>query len=124
MAWRLKRPFKKLKEEETLESASYLDLGEFEFGVEAVPEGATLKLAEVARYEDVKSISSYIYKGHIMIIDYTPICNDELTLKRITSELKSVIKDTQGDMAGIGKNMLVITPPGIKIDRTKLKPSY
>lgn len=85
---------------------------------------ALLKIAEISRYEDLGQITNQIYNGNILLIDYTAVSQDQLSLKRITNELKSIVKDTNGDMAGIGKNMLAVTPRGIRIDRNKIKPSY
>jgi SepF-like predicted cell division protein (DUF552 family) len=62
-----------------------------------------------------------VYNGNILILDYTSIANDELTLKRITNELKYVVKDMNGDVAGIAKNMMIVTPRGIKVDRNKIR---
>jgi hypothetical protein len=58
------------------------------------------------------------------MIDYSPIANDQNTLKRITNELKSVARDTNGDVAAIGNNFIVVAPNGIRIDRKKIKGGY
>ena len=116
---------KKLKEESEVPQ-EYIDLTTMDFPEESSSGGrsAILKVAEIGRYEDLGQVTNHIYNGNILLLDYTAICNDQLTLKRITNELKSITKDTCGDMAGIGKNLLVVTPKGIKIDRNKIKPSY
>jgi filamentous hemagglutinin family protein len=58
------------------------------------------------------------------LIDYSALSNDSLTLKRITNELKAVARDTNGDVAAIGKNIIVVTPNGIKVDRQKIKGGF
>jgi SepF-like predicted cell division protein (DUF552 family) len=83
-----------------------------------------VRVAEVYRYEDINQLTSHIYNGNILIVDYNSIANDELALKRITNELKSVARDTGGDVAGIGKGILIATPGGVKVDRHKLRGSY
>ena len=65
-------------------------------------------------------VSNYVYDGNILILDYSAIMNDDLSLKRIVTELKRLVEDTEGDMAGISKNLLIIAPKQVKIDRKKL----
>ncbi|MCI4434980.1 MAG: cell division protein SepF, partial [Thermoplasmata archaeon] len=54
-------------------------------------------------------------------LDYTPLADDELTLRRVISELKETAKDIDGDVISLGGNYLLITPNGIKIDRNKIR---
>jgi len=124
----IKKPFKKFIEgSKTAEADQYIDLGELTFegeGALGVGAKSMVKVAEVYRYEDINELTPHVYNGNILIVDYNSIANDELALKRITNELKSVARDTGGDVAGIGKNLLIATPSGIKVDRTKIKGSY
>jgi SepF-like predicted cell division protein (DUF552 family) len=120
-----RKHFKKGKE--AAAEGDYIDLGIKAFeGEEGALEGITglVRLAELYRYEDLSHLTTHVYNGNILLIDYTTIANDELTLRRIVNELKSVARDTHGDVAGIGKNMLIVTPQGIKVDRNKLKGPY
>ncbi len=39
-------------------------------------------------------------------------------------ELKSAVRDCGGDVAVVGKNVLMATPAGIKIDRAKIKGAF
>jgi hypothetical protein len=111
---------KKMKREpETKQNDTYIDLGELEetgaFGEE--DSGRTLKVAEIHRYEDIQPLITMVYQGHIVLIDYQAVATDELLLKRVTAELKQVAQDTNGDVAGLKKNLLVVVPGGMKIDR-------
>jgi hypothetical protein len=112
------------KDVSTTEPEDYIDLGELGFEDITTPDTTSVvRVAEISRYEDLTDLSTHIYAGNILIIDYTNIADDELTLKRVTSELKAITRDTKGDVAGIGKNLLVVTPNGIRIDRHKIKPT-
>ena len=57
-------------------------------------------------------------------LNYTSISNDDTTLRRVINELNSIAEDTGGDVAGVGKNLLMATSAGIKIDRHKIRGSY
>ncbi len=124
----VKRPFKKFRSETPpSEPEKYIDLGEMSFeGAEIgdFPAKMNIKVAELHRYEDLGDLTSFVYKGDILLLDFTPIANDDLTLRRITNELRAVSRDIGGDLAGISKNLLIVTPEGVKVDRTKIKGPY
>ena len=107
-------------------SEQYIDLGAMVFEDEAMETyaGTTFKVAEIYRYEDVKTIIKHLYDGHSILIDYTSLANDDLAMKRISTELSSVAEDINGDLAGIGNNLLLATANGIRIDRNKIRGSY
>jgi SepF-like predicted cell division protein (DUF552 family) len=123
----IKKPFRKLVEGGTAaESDAYIDLGELTFE-DASPLGQTaehwVRVAEVYRYEDLGDLTTHVYNGDMLLIDYSSLANDELALKRMTADLKNVARDTGGDVAAVGKNYLLATPAGMKIDRNKIKGS-
>ncbi len=128
MLYVVKRPFKKFKSEAPPgEPEKYIDLGEmFMEGddIASFPAKMNIKVAELHRYEDLGDLTSYVYGGNILILDFTPIAKDNLALRRITNELRAVSRDVGGDLAGVSKNLLIITPEGVKIDRTKIKGPY
>lgn len=122
----IKKPFKRIAEGGTAaEADTYIDLGELSFdgegGALGEPVEHLVKVAEVYRYEDINDLTTHVYNGNLLVIDYTSLASDELALKRITAELKSAVRDAGGDVAVIGKNLLMATPVGIKIDRAKIK---
>jgi hypothetical protein len=122
----LKKPFGRNKDEvQTVETDQYIDLGALNFEEENPLGGkGMIKIAEIYRYEDLQPVVQPAYSGNIVIIDYSSVANDQVTLKRITNELKAVARDTNGDVAAIGHNLLVIAPNGIKIDRHKIKGGF
>jgi uncharacterized protein len=112
---------------DTLDEGSFLDLGSMQFEDEAgalAGTKGTVRLAEVIRFEDLHQITKLAYQGDIVLLDYTSIANDQMAVKRMSIDLKNVAKDTGGDVAGIAKNLLAITPAGIRIDRQKIRPSF
>ncbi|MGI0129778.1 MAG: cell division protein SepF [Thermoplasmata archaeon] len=112
---------------DNLEEGTFLDLGAMQFedelGSLAGARG-TVRTAELLRFEDLHQISKLAYQGDIVLLDYTSIANDQIAVKRMSIDLKNVAKDTGGDVAGIAKNLLAITPAGIRIDRQKIRPSF
>ena len=121
----LKKPLRKGKEEVTpVETDQYIDLGAMFFPDEGALSGSSVKVAEIYRYEDVSALSQPVYDGNVVLIDYSNMANDQNELKRVTNELKNVARDTNGDVAAIGNNLIVVTPNGMRIDRHKMKGGY
>jgi len=81
-------------------------------------------VGEIQRYEDIKQLSDYVYGGNVLILDFSPVSDEEVILKRITDELRRIADDIGGDIAGIGNNLMIISPSGVKIDRRKIRGKY
>ncbi|KAA0008859.1 MAG: DUF552 domain-containing protein [Thermoplasmata archaeon] len=106
---------------------SYIDLEEYvEKTTTPEKEHATMyvRVGEIQRYEDLKTLTDYVCGGNVLILDFSPLADEEVILKRVTNEIKKVISDINGDVVGIGNNLMIITPTGVKIDRRKLRGEY
>lgn len=105
-------------------TSEYIDLSELVFEDEPGAQGGEgqclVHCAELSRFEDLPPLLDYVYNGDIMVIDYGPLAGDDLTLSRISSEIKNAVKDMGGDVACVGKDMLMVTPTGIRISRSRL----
>ena len=104
----------------------YVDLEKYIESTEdtTMPASMHVRVGEIQRYEDLKDFTDYIYGGNVLILDFSPIAEEEVILKRITNELKKMASDTDGDIAGIGNNLMIVSPSGVKIDRRKLRGKY
>lgn len=83
-----------------------------------------VRVGEIQRYEDLKEFTDYVYGGNVLILDFSPIAEEEVILKRITNDLKKMAQDINGDIAGIGNNLMIVAPSDVKIDRRKLRGRY
>lgn len=101
----------------------YIDLEEYG---EIPEEEASMyvKVAEIQRYEDLQEFTNYVYDGNLLLLDFGPIANDEVAVRKMTSDLRNIVEDINGDIAGLGKNMMIIAPSGVKVDRKKVRASY
>src|SRR2546428_11582840 len=122
----IKKPFRRLSE--GAEADTYIDLGELSFegdgGALGEPVEHLVKVAEVYRYEDIADLTTHVYNGNILLIDYTSLASDDLALKRITAELKSAVRDCGGDGGAVGEKGLMGGPPRVKIDRAEIKSGF
>lgn len=110
--------------DETLEEGTFLDLGTMGFEEEAGLAGArsVVRLVEIIRFDDLHEATKRVYQGDIVFLDYTSIANDQVAVRRMSVDLKNVAKDVGGDVCGVAKNLLLITPTSIRIDRQKIRP--
>ena len=104
----------------------YVDLEKY---VETTGEGTQgakmfVRVGEIQRYEDLKEFVDYVYGGNILILDFSQIADEEVILKRITSDLKKMIGEINGDIAGIGNNLMIISPTDVKVERRKLRGKF
>jgi hypothetical protein len=83
-----------------------------------------VRVGEIQRYEDLKDFTDYVYGGNVLILDFSPIAEEEVILKRITNDLKKLAQEINGDIAGIGNNLMIIAPSDVKIERRKLRGKY
>ena len=102
----------------------YIDLAEEAVGMTSTEGQIQVKVAELQNYDDLKDFSEFIYGGHILLLDLNQISSDDMELERSTNELKRVVQDIDGDIAGLGRNWLIVTPSGVKIDRRKMRGTF
>jgi SepF-like predicted cell division protein (DUF552 family) len=106
------------------EGRKFIDLNNFRFPEEKQGVTTTLKVAEIYRFEDVRKITDQVYGGNIVLLDCSNVSNDEILMRRVIEEVKAIGRDVNGDVAGLGKNLIAITPKGIVIDRNRIRGSY
>jgi filamentous hemagglutinin family protein len=99
----------------------YIDLEEYAQGSEMFDATASMmvRVAEILKYDDLRDFANYVYQGNLLLLDFSAIAGDEIILRRVTGDLKKLVADINGDIAGLGKTMLIIAPTGVKIDRHK-----
>ncbi|MDH7516740.1 MAG: cell division protein SepF [Candidatus Thermoplasmatota archaeon] len=103
----------------------YIDLEKYVESTETPqPAKMYVRVGEIQRYEDLKELTDYVYGGNVLILDFAAIAEEEVILKRITNDLKKLVSEINGDIAGIGNNLMIVSPSGVKIDRRKIRGRY
>lgn len=97
-----------------------LDLTRYEEVIDEEPAETYIRVAELTNLNELTSLKKEIYDGNIVMIDISNIKVDKLLLDRALKDLKDVVMDVHGDIAGIKDDQVLVTPTGIKIDRSKL----
>ena len=112
--------------EKTGTTEGYIDLEKYADAQVGSRSSARMHVAvgDIKRYEDLKDFTDYVYGGNVLILDFTAISDQEVLLKRVTNELKRITDDIGGDVAGIGTNLMVVSPSGVKVERRKLRGKF
>jgi hypothetical protein len=85
--------------------------------------GTYLKAMPLRSLDDVETIKREVEAGNILILKVTPLARKSIEdVKKAISELYEFTKSIGADIARLGEERVVITPPSIKIWREK-KPS-
>ena len=103
-------------------TTDWIDLSDYQ-AAEKTGEPAArtwIRFASLRQLDDLKSFSGQVYDGHILVLDFAAVANDDVTLRRMTNELRKIATDTGGDIAGLGDHHILVTPGGVKVDRNKL----
>ena len=104
----------------------YIDLEEHTRGSELWDQTASMmvRVAEIQSYDDLRDFANYVYQGNLLLLDFSAIANDDIVLRRVTGDLKKLVADINGDIAGLGKTQMIIAPTGVKIDRRKARGAF
>lgn len=77
-----------------------------------------LKALTLRDVSDISAIKEDIKKHMILILRVTPLAQKDVEeLRKVVEELYSYSQSTGGDIARLGEERIVITPPGVKIWR-------
>ena len=113
------------REKKSGEVGGYIDLEKYvESKKQTPPAKMYVRVGEIQRYEDLKEFTDYVYGGNVLILDFSPISDEEVILKRITNDLKKMVDEINGDIAGIGNNLMILAPSDVKVERRKLRGKF
>lgn len=110
---RISRIFGKSEEPEYIE----VDLGQ-----EVKKSKVVVKPFVLRQFEDVNTILNSLREGYtIAVIDIRPLkSKDMIELKRAISKIKKTADALEGDVAGFGDNIIIVTPQFAEIYKTKI----
>jgi SepF-like predicted cell division protein (DUF552 family) len=77
-----------------------------------------LKALTLRDISDIAAIKEDIKKHMILILRVTPLAQKDVEeLRKVVEDLYSYVQSIGGDIARLGEERVVITPPGVKIWR-------
>jgi SepF-like predicted cell division protein (DUF552 family) len=80
-----------------------------------------LKAITIRDPSDIHSIKEDMKKNMILILRVTPLAQKDVDqLRKLVEELYSLAKNHDADIARLGEERIIVTPPGVKI----WKPEY
>ncbi len=80
-----------------------------------------LKAITIRDPSDIHTIKEDIKKNMILILRVTPLAHKDVDkLRKVVEDLYTIAKNANADIARLGEERIIVTPPGIKI----WKPEY
>lgn len=77
-----------------------------------------VKALPLQELDDVESVKAEVKAGNILIIRVVPLARKSVEETKLAiTELTDYVKGLGGDIARLGEERIVITPPGIRIWR-------
>ena len=96
---------------------------EIDLGQEKKDNKVLVKLFVLKQYEDVNTILATLREGYaIAVIDIKFLRKkDPIELKRAVSKIKKTADAMDGNIAGFGENLVIVTPSFAKIQKEDLR---
>ena len=80
-----------------------------------------LKAITIRDSSDIHTINEDIKKGMVLILRVTPLAQKDVKkLRNLVEELYVIARDSNADIARLGEERIIVTPPNVKI----WKPDY
>ena len=80
-----------------------------------------LKAITIRDSSDIHTITEDIKKGMVLILRVTPLAQKDVKkLRNMVEELYVIARDSNADIARLGEERIIVTPPNVKI----WKPDY
>ncbi|HKZ34077.1 MAG TPA: cell division protein SepF [Candidatus Nanoarchaeia archaeon] len=92
---------------------------EIDLGKEETQQKVFVKLFALKDYEEVNNILNFLREGYtIAVIDIKTLRQrDPIELKRAISKIKKTSDAMEGNIAGFGENVVIVTPSFAKIHK-------
>jgi len=79
-----------------------------------------LKAITLRDYSDIHTVKEDIKKGMILVLRVTPLAQKNVEeLRKVVEEIYNIAKNNDADIARLGEERIIVTPPGVKIWRAE-----
>ena len=79
-----------------------------------------LKAITLRDYSDIHAVKEDIKKGMILVLRVTPLAQKNVDeLRKAVEEIYNIAKNNDADIARLGEERIIVTPPGVKIWRAE-----
>jgi len=79
-----------------------------------------LKAITLRDYSDIHTVKEDIKKGMILVLRVTPLAQKNVDeLRKAVEEIYNIAKNNDADIARLGEERIIVTPPGVKIWRAE-----
>lgn len=99
---------------------TFVDLGKYPV-VQGARYDVCIKVVDVRSSSDLKAISDMVYRGNVVVLDFTKFEEDEVKRRDIAKYLMKTAADVSGYFAEISETLMVIGGNGMTIERCRIK---
>jgi uncharacterized protein len=93
-------------------------------GANDVSDSRYVRAMPLSQLKDLDSIERVLSAGNVLIVKITPIAKRSVEETKVAiNQLTDFAKRQGGDIARLGEERVVLTPPGIRIWREKNQPA-
>ncbi|VVC05348.1 Cell division protein SepF [uncultured archaeon] len=79
-----------------------------------------LKAITLRDYSDIHTVKEDIKKGMILVLRVTPLAQKNVDeLRKAVEEIYNIAKNNDADIARLGEERIIVTPPGVRIWRAE-----
>jgi len=96
-----------------------IDLGQFEEVSTDLSE-IMVRMADLKDLDVLAGIKREVLGGNVVLVDISFMRQEKEMLDEAISELKATAEDVRGDIAGVGEDLVMIVPKGMRIDRDRI----
>lgn len=97
-----------------------IDLGQFEEVSAGGPLEILVRMAELNDIGVLSEIKMEIQRGNLVLLDISPLKRERDLLDEAIGELKVAVEELNGDIAGLGDNLVIVVPKRMRIDRENI----
>ncbi|MDG5819091.1 cell division protein SepF [Natronococcus sp. A-GB7] len=104
----------------TTTTDDYVELDLDDISTESAEARMQVRIAEISGQADAVAIKDAVYDGDVVFADITRLRTNDSTVEHIVDELRQVAHEVDGDIVRKGDDQIIVTPAGVRINRTKL----
>jgi len=109
---------RKKKEPQKKSEKKFVDLNGYQAPMYA-PSDARVKVVEVTSYRDLKPLTDMAYRGNILVLDFSRFADEDNIKREMAKNLMEVARDISGAFLEVSDRLMVLSPSGLNIDRSK-----
>ncbi len=103
------------------DESDFIELSEDNLKATEPPTDLQIRLADINGQRDMMAIKDALYEGNVVFASIKGVELADMNEERVTTELKAVVNEIDGDIVKDGNGNVILAPKGVGISREKLR---